>query len=162
MKRFGLAGLALLLVGCPRPQEQSLFVNHRETPVDLLYRGTRVGEGSTTAYCELAKPRVAGETDADGLLESADWREVPHRFDAAACEIELTVPARTTVWIGHRDSCGAVAGGRPEPRDWRPELKLLRVTSGSGALELTGWEVARAFALEKHLFGDDICRLEFR
>ncbi len=64
--------------------------------------------------------------------------------------------------IAGRSSCEVAQAGARAPKDWPPTLRLLRVAGSAGTMELTGWETARAFEFERHLFGKDICRLEFR
>jgi len=163
MRRRAWIGIMVLLAGCPAPQEQWLFVNLREEPVELTYRGAVYVGDRDVRHCEIMHPWMANARDAAGLTEGADWnQQVVHRFDGAACEISVTVPPRSAMRIANRSSCGAVRAGAPAPPRWPPTLGLLRVVSAAGAMEWTGWEVSRAFTFERHVFGNDICRFELR
>jgi hypothetical protein len=151
---------ALCLVGCPKPQEQSVFVNLREEPVTLIYRGLSYAQ-TGSASCQIRRPWVAAAGDADDL-EWRNWNQAPrHSFDEVNCEVTITVSPRTAVWIGDRDSCGVVRGGAAAP-DWPAIFQLLRVETSGGVVELSKWEAARAFVFVRHVFADNLCRLDFR
>lgn len=44
----------------------------------------------------------------------------------------------------------------------RAWIGIVRVVSAAGTMEWTGWEVSRAFAFERHAFGNGICRFDLR
>jgi hypothetical protein len=151
---------ALWLTGCPAPQDQSVFVNLRDEPVTLIYRGLSYAQ-TGSAYCQIRRPWVGSARDADDL-DPREWNRAPqHGFDEVNCEVTITVPPRTAVWIGDRDSCGAVRSGAVAPA-WPAIFQLLRVETTNGVVEFSKWEAARAFVHVRHFFGNDECRFDFR
>ncbi len=151
---------ALWLTGCPAPQDQSVFVNHRDEPVTLIYRGLSYAQ-TGMARCQIRMPWVAAASDADDF-DWREWNQAPrHSFDEVNCEVTITVPPRTAVLIGDRDSCGAVRSGAVAP-EWPAIFQLLRVETSSGVVEFSKWEAARAFVHVRHFFRDDVCRFDFR
>jgi hypothetical protein len=151
---------ALGLTGCPAPQEQSVFVNYRDEPVTLIYRGLSHAQ-TGMAHCQIRMPWLAAAGDADHL-DPREWDRAPrHSFDEVNCEVTITVPSRTAAWIGDRDSCGALRGAAAAP-EWPPIFQVLRVETSSGVVEFSKWETARAFVFVRHVFDDNLCRFDFR
>lgn len=150
---------ALGLVSCQKPQDQSVFVNLRDEPVTLIYRGLSYAQ-TGMASCGIRQPWVAPAGEADEL-DPREWNRTPqHSFDEVNCEVTIMVPPHTAVWIGDRDSCGVLRGGADTP-EWPSIFQLLRVETSDGVVEFTKWEAARAFVFERHYFSDDVCRFDF-
>ena len=159
MKRLAFL-MVFLLTGCPRPEQQSVIVNHRSEAMQVVYRGNVTTTGAKPS-CEITKPSVASEEEAAGVLEWGEWNSNPEfSFDEQACEISVTLPAKSAVWISNRDSCGIRPDNPDFYKNWPSPIAMLRIESAQGTVTYSSWEVAKAFKLEEHWFGKDVCRLE--
>jgi hypothetical protein len=150
-----------MLAGCPYHQPIYL-INHRDQAVQVVYRyetyylpEKRYGSCRWDEY----QPAVFRGTDVD--IRSAPKEDAAYVYDRAACEIRLTLPPKSTAYIAANDFCS------DDTEDFKrtdilPTIKYLRIETDAGAVEYSGWEVARV--LEEHggLFSHGDCRYEIR
>jgi hypothetical protein len=136
-------------------------VNHRDYAVQVVFRNNTWSVADNRHFsCELQgqKPRLLRGTDVGNF----NWREATEAesvFEASRCEIQLTLPPRSTVVIGWRELCSADL--KYEEQGVTPRLNYLRIESPAGVVELTGWELVRALIERPGLFSNgDNCRYE--
>jgi hypothetical protein len=154
--------LLVLLASCQRHQPV-FIVNHRDVPVQVVYRNEvgDSGEGRVR-ICELRenKPRLFRGTDVDEF-RWPDIVELPSAYDEVRCEITVTLPPKSSVVIGMNEFCSGATEyiGR---EGFRPRLNYLHIEGAGGGVELRGWEVARALVERRGVFSHGDCRYELR
>jgi len=159
MKRCTALSLLMLLAGCPYHQPIYL-INHRNEAVQVVYRYEtyHLGEKRYGA-CRWDQYQPVVFTGTDVSAFSFPGTKADYVYDRTACEIRLTLPAKSSAYIAANDFCSDDAKDFTRT-DILPTIKYLRVETSVGAVEYTGWEVARA--LEEHggTFSHGDCRYE--
>jgi hypothetical protein len=153
--------LLIVLTGCPYHQPIYL-INHRDQAVQVAYRfetyyppEKRYGPCRGDEY----QPVVFPGTEVSDF--SFPGTKAEFVYDRAACEIRLTLPARSSVYISANDACSDDTKDF-DRTDILPRIKYLRVETGAGTVQYTGWEVARVLEEHRGWFEQGDCRYEIR
>jgi hypothetical protein len=162
MKLLITTAMFVLLSGCQRHQPV-FIINHRDHAVQVIYRfETFYPPEKRNLSCRYNEypPRLFRGTDvSEAVPPKLESMEVA--YDAAACEIHLTLPAKSSVYIDANDTCSGDTAefGRT---DILPTFKFLRIESATGSVQYSGWEVARVLEEHRGWLTDGDCRLEIR
>jgi hypothetical protein len=152
-----------LLVGCPRMQPVYV-VNYREEALLVVYRNDNTYNAAAQRVmpCELReqKPHLIRGTDVANFRWS-EAVEAASQFDESRCEIRLTLPPKSSVAIGRNEFCSGATEYIGNP-DFRPRLNYLRVEGKDGVIEISGWEVARAFIEKRGILSHGYCWYDLR
>jgi len=161
MKRLVAISALMLLAGCPYDQPIYL-INHRDQAVQVVYRyETYYLPEKRYGACRWDEYRPVVFHGTEVADRSAPEERQQYLYDQTACEIRLTLPARSTAYIAANDFCSDDSEDFTRT-DILPTIKYLRIESGAGTVQFTGWEVARVLEERHGWFDHGDCRYDIR